>query len=198
MEPAGVCCGVPSRAPVRGSRSVRGTDLLGFAVTSGFLVAVLLVAVPALRLPAHVDEVTIDNPHEWPASVEVTDQDRDGWVGVGTVGREIEHGFLEVVDQGEIWIFRFSYAGKAVELRVVAPGSNTTTGRCRCQMSSPRRALPASRWRPSHAAASDPVGSDSERRMDGVVHVGRADPPVASLVELLVPGRHSAGVTAGR
>jgi hypothetical protein len=50
-------------------------------------------------------------------SIDVTDQDRDGWVGVGTVGREPEHGFLEVVDQGEVWIFRFSYAGKAVELR---------------------------------------------------------------------------------
>lgn len=109
---------VTSRVPVRGPRSVRRTDLLGFAVTFALAVAVLLVAVPALRLPAHVDEVTIDNPHEWPASIEVTDQDRDGWVGVGTVGRESEHGFLEVLDQGEVWIFRFSYAGNAVELRV--------------------------------------------------------------------------------
>ncbi len=109
---------VTSRVTVRGPRSVLGTDLLGVAVTVCFAVIVLVVAVPALRLPAHVDEVTIDNPHEWPASIEVTDQDRDGWVGVGTVGRESEHGFLEVVDQGEVWIFRFSYAGKSVELPV--------------------------------------------------------------------------------
>ena len=89
-------------------------------MTVSLAVAALMVAVPALRVPAHVDEVTIDNPHQWPASIEVTGQDRDGWVGVGTVGSESEHRFLEVVDQGGVWIFRFSYAGKAVELHVSA------------------------------------------------------------------------------
>jgi len=102
---------------VQGPRSVGRTDLVGFAVAVPFAVAGLLVAASGLRLPAHVDQVTIDNPHEWPAHVQVTD-DRDRWVGVGTVGRESEHGFLEVLDQGEVWIFRFSYAGEVVDLRV--------------------------------------------------------------------------------
>lgn len=108
-----------SPVAVRGPRSVGGTDLLGIAVTAPFAVAALLVAASGLRLPAHVDEVMIDNPHDWPAHIQVTDEDRDGWVGVGTVGRETEQGFLEIVDQGEVWIFRFSYAGEAVELRVL-------------------------------------------------------------------------------
>ncbi len=107
-----------SRVAVRGPRSVGGTDLIGYLVTVPFVVVALLVAASGLRLPAHVDEVTIDNPHDWPAHIQVTDEDRDGWVGVGTVGRETEQGFLDIVDQGEVWIFRFSYAGEAVELRV--------------------------------------------------------------------------------
>ena len=109
---------VTSRVAVRGPRSVGGTDLIGYLVTVPFVVVALLVAASALRLPAHVDEVTIDNPHDWPAHVQVTDADRDGWLGVGTVGPETEQGFLDIVDQGEIWIFRFSYAREAVELRV--------------------------------------------------------------------------------
>jgi hypothetical protein len=107
-----------NRVAVRGPRSVGGTDPVGFAATFPFAVVALLVAASGLRLPGHVDEVMIDNPHDWPAHVQVTDGDRDGWVGVGTVSREAERGFLEIVDQGEVWIFRFSYAGKAVELRI--------------------------------------------------------------------------------
>jgi hypothetical protein len=109
---------VTSRVAVRGPRSVGGTDPVGFAVTAPFAVVALLVAASGLRLPAHVDQIMIDNPHDWPAHIQVTDKGRDGWVGVGTVGRETKHGFLEIVDQGEVWIFRFSYAGEAVELRV--------------------------------------------------------------------------------
>jgi hypothetical protein len=108
---------VTSPVAVRGPRSVRGADLPGIAVTAPFAVAALLMAASGLRLPAHVDHVMIDNPHDWPAHIQVTD-DRDGWVGVGTVGPEAEQGFLDIVDQGEVWIFRFSYAGEAVELRV--------------------------------------------------------------------------------
>jgi hypothetical protein len=108
---------VTSPVAVRGPRSVGGADFLGVAVAAPFAVVALLVAASGLRLPAHVDQVMIDNPHEWPAHIQVTD-DRDGWVGVGTVGRETEQGFLEVVDQGDVWIFLFSYASEAVELRV--------------------------------------------------------------------------------
>jgi hypothetical protein len=109
---------VTSPAAVRRVRSVGGTDLFGIVVTAPFAVVALLVAALALRLPVHVDEVTIDNPHEWPVHIQVTDEDRDGWLGVGAVGREAEQSFLDIGDQGEVWVFRFSYAGEAVELLV--------------------------------------------------------------------------------
>jgi hypothetical protein len=78
------------------------------------------VAGSALRLPAHIDELAIDNPHPWPAHVEVTEADRGRWLGIGTPSRDTEQGFVDIGDQGELWIFRFSYAGESVELRVPA------------------------------------------------------------------------------
>jgi hypothetical protein len=34
--------------------------------------------VPGLRLPAYVDQLTIDNPDAWWVNVDVTDSDGDG------------------------------------------------------------------------------------------------------------------------
>lgn len=95
-------------------RSTRN-DLLGVVVSTLFYAASMAVLVPALRIPAHVDHVTIENPHPWLVNIAVTDGDRDGWVGLGTVERDTEHTFQSVVDQGDQWIFRFAYAGHQVE-----------------------------------------------------------------------------------
>ena len=108
------------RVAERVTRSIGRIEVLGYAVTLAFAVAALALAGSGLGLPAHVDELAIDNPHPWPAHVQVTDADRGGWLGIGTVGRNTEHGFLDIGDQGELWIFRFSYAGESVELRVPA------------------------------------------------------------------------------
>lgn len=107
-----------SPVAVRGPRPVRRAEVVGVAATVVLGVAAIAVVVSTLRLPAHVDEVTIDNPHEWSASVRVTGGDRDGWLRVGTVERETEQSFLELVDQGGAWVFRFSYAGEVAEVRV--------------------------------------------------------------------------------
>jgi hypothetical protein len=104
----------------RVTRSIGRIEVLGYAVAVVFAVAALALAGSGLRLPANVDELAIDNPHPWPAHVQVTDADRGGWLGIGTVGRKTEHSFLDIGDQGELWIFRFSYAGESVELRVPA------------------------------------------------------------------------------
>jgi hypothetical protein len=99
-------------------RPVRRAELVGVAVTVLVGAATILAVDSALRLPAHVGEVAIDNPHEWPATIQATGGDRDGWHAVGVVDREAEQSFLELVDQGEMWAFRFSYAGEVAELRV--------------------------------------------------------------------------------
>lgn len=107
-----------SAVTARNRGPVRGTELAG-GVVAVVVGAVAMVAVAsALRSPAHVDEVTFDNPHEWPATIRATGGDRDGWQGVGTVERESEQTFQDVLDQGDTWVFRFSYVGEVVELRV--------------------------------------------------------------------------------
>jgi hypothetical protein len=62
-----------------------------------------------------VDEVTIVNNTDYSANVEVTDRARDGWLGLTTVQPQSTKTVERVIDQGEMWIFRFDYAGKHQE-----------------------------------------------------------------------------------
>jgi hypothetical protein len=94
------------------------TEAVSLVVTALGLGVVVLLVAPLLRTPAHVDRITIDNPHPWPANVEVSAPGDDGWLGVGAVDQQDENGFDAVVDQGDRWIFRFSYAGEHTELHV--------------------------------------------------------------------------------
>jgi len=98
----------------------RRDDRILAAATAVWLAVVVLLVVPALRLPPDVDRIAIENPHAWPVHVEVSDADAgaDGWLGVGTVDTDHENRFHSVVDQGDVWVFRFSYAGHHTELRV--------------------------------------------------------------------------------
>lgn len=57
---------------VQQARSRRHASPIGIAVAVAFYLAVMAVTVPALRVPDHVDHLTIDNPHPWEATVEVT------------------------------------------------------------------------------------------------------------------------------
>ena len=98
--------------------STRRNDIIGIVVTGLVYAAAMAATVPALRLPAYVDQITIDNPHAWDVNTDVTDRERDGWVGIGAVDRDTEHTFHSVIDQGDTWIFDFAYAGEHAELRV--------------------------------------------------------------------------------
>jgi hypothetical protein len=91
---------------------------IGLVAVAGAYLAATAVVVPALRPPAHVDRVTVDNPHEWAVNVDVTDTGRAAWLGIGTVEREEEKTFASILDQGDEWTFRFAYRGADVELRL--------------------------------------------------------------------------------
>lgn len=62
-----------------------------------------------------VDEVTIVNDTEYSANVDVTDKTREGWLGLTSVGPQLTTTIESVIDQGEVWIFRFDYVGKHQE-----------------------------------------------------------------------------------
>jgi len=62
-----------------------------------------------------IDEVTIANDTEYSANVDVTDGTRDAWLGLTGVEPQSTRTVEAVIDQGEVWIFRFDYVGKYQE-----------------------------------------------------------------------------------
>ncbi|HVM03768.1 MAG TPA: hypothetical protein VM242_01225 [Acidimicrobiales bacterium] len=90
---------------------VRRAGTAGFAVAG--LVVVMLVAVPRfLDAPHLVDRLTVENPTGYDISIDATDHRRQGWVRLGTAHRGTTSTFEEIVDQGDVWIFRFSAQGE--------------------------------------------------------------------------------------
>jgi len=94
--------------------------------------------------PDFVERVTFVNDGEYSAHIEVTDGQRNGWIGLTTVRPESTTTVERVIDQGEMWVFRFEYAGYGEEVRI------------------PRRDLERSAWRveipDSYAAALRSLG----------------------------------------
>jgi hypothetical protein len=64
---------------------------------------------------AFVDEVTIVNDTVYSANVDVTGKTRDGWLLLISVEPQSTTTVEEVIDQGEVWVFRFDYVGKHEE-----------------------------------------------------------------------------------
>jgi hypothetical protein len=64
---------------------------------------------------AFVDAITIVNDTIYAANVSVTDENRNGWLGLSKVGPESTHSAEEVIDQGAVWVFRFDFAGRYEE-----------------------------------------------------------------------------------
>jgi hypothetical protein len=95
-------------------------ELIQAAVATLVSAAVIVAVVPTLRVPAHVDRLTVENPHPWAVTVVASNHDRDGWHAVGALERDSEHMFREVIDQGDQWTFRFRYAGEQADLRVTS------------------------------------------------------------------------------
>jgi hypothetical protein len=69
----------------------------------------------ACSVASFVDEVTIVNDTEYSANVDVTGKTRNGWLALAAVQPESTTTVEEVIDQGEVWIFRFDYLGKYQE-----------------------------------------------------------------------------------
>jgi hypothetical protein len=78
------------------------------------LVAFALLVASCSGPPSTVERVTISNPTAYDIDVEVTDRDRDGWLPVAIVEARSEHVAQDVIDQGEVWIFRFLHWGDPV------------------------------------------------------------------------------------
>lgn len=92
----------------------RSAPLIGAAtVLIGFAALGVLFAVTRLGVGETISyrRLTVENPSPYAISVDVTGAERDGWLNLGSVPREGRRTVQEVADQGQKWIFRFSYGG---------------------------------------------------------------------------------------
>jgi hypothetical protein len=88
-------------------RSTLGSDW--FAIVLACLVG-LAVANLLLDDPDRVD-VEIANPTVYALSVEVAGDERDGWQPTARLGPGATRTIQDVLDQGEVWVFRFGGQG---------------------------------------------------------------------------------------
>jgi hypothetical protein len=86
-------------------------------LVAGVSTTILLLG--ACSSVSFVDELSIVNETEYSADVEVTDEDRDGWLALKPVEPNSTTVVEDVIDQGEVWTFRFDYLGRyRVEVEV--------------------------------------------------------------------------------
>jgi hypothetical protein len=94
--------------PARSRPSWRGlARSLPFVVVA---VAVAVIGPLAVRGPTFVDRVTVDNPTAYDVDVDVTGRDGRALNLVFAAAGTTET-VRDTIDQGETWVFRFSYGG---------------------------------------------------------------------------------------
>ena len=121
-------------------RSPSRPTWLGAAPVALAALAVVAVALGAcsdvLRQRSSIDQISFENPTVYDLSIEVTGRARDGWISVGTAHAGETDTVEDVVDQGDLWIFRFRAQGReAGELRL----TRAQLERVRWKVSVPRR-----------------------------------------------------------
>jgi hypothetical protein len=84
------------------------------AGTRGLVVVGLLLAACS-GPPPTVDRITVVNPTDYELDLHVTGRARERWLPVAIVGARSEDFVEEVIDQGDVWIFRFLHWGDPVE-----------------------------------------------------------------------------------
>lgn len=79
---------------------------------------IVVVLGGCVSAPGHVAEITVANPTDHAAFVEVTGDDEGGWLRLGRISPGSERAFGEVVDFGERWTFRFVHPEHREEITV--------------------------------------------------------------------------------
>jgi hypothetical protein len=84
------------------------------AVLTRGLVVITMVAVACSQGPPPTRDITIVNGTGYDLTVEVSDDARGAWLPVATVEAGSERLSQEVLDQGDVWVFRFLRAGEPI------------------------------------------------------------------------------------
>jgi hypothetical protein len=99
--------------PARPRRAGRGLQL-GLGVAGLALVAALAVTFVAGLSggPSTVARITFENPTVYALDIEVSPGTGTGWTSAGSVRQQSTAVVQEVVDQGDVWRFRFDSQGE--------------------------------------------------------------------------------------
>jgi hypothetical protein len=82
-------------------------------------IASALVADWIFATPTRIDRISFENSTDFHVSVEVSGERRGGWTALGTARAMQNTTVADVLDVGEVWVFRFSSQGRdGGELRV--------------------------------------------------------------------------------
>jgi hypothetical protein len=85
-----------------------------WVLTAGVLLSATVLLGGCSDIPPKVDRITIVNATDYDLEVHVTDRERDGWLPIAIAAAHTEDIAQEVIDQGEVWIFRFLFAGDPI------------------------------------------------------------------------------------
>ena len=87
---------------------VVATVLVGLAAAIGLTSLVGLSSGPKT-----VARMTFENPTAYALDIEVSSGAADGWTSAGSVRQRSTAEVSEVVDQGDVWVFRFDSQGES-------------------------------------------------------------------------------------
>jgi hypothetical protein len=104
---------------------------LGIAVATvavGMAAAIGLTSLVSLSSgPKTVARITFENPTAYALDIEVSSGAAGGWTSAGSVRQNSTAEVSEVIDQGDVWVFRFDSQGHSGgELRLSRPELETS------------------------------------------------------------------------
>ena len=93
-------------------RTRRSAGMGVVAVALGLAAALTMAFVAGLSGgPTTVPRLTFDNPTDYALAIEVRPDGDPAWTSAGSVAQRSTGVVEEVVDQGEVWVFRFDSQG---------------------------------------------------------------------------------------
>lgn len=98
-------------APDRLRRNLK-RDVAAFALGVATVVALAFVMKHS-GAPATIPRITFENPTKYALYIEVSPGTGTGWTDSGFVPRGATADVREVIDQGDIWLFRFESQGES-------------------------------------------------------------------------------------
>lgn len=121
---------MPTAPPLTRPSARPGTNRVrvAVAVIAGLAAAIALFFVTSSMLagPERVD-LTIENPTAFPLRAEVSDASGGSVQGLGPISSESTRDFAGVLDQGETWVFTFSY-GDVVAAEITVDRARVQSG----------------------------------------------------------------------